>query len=239
MDKSSRMLFKCLLLFVYVFFSLMMCKASESCAPSGGERQLFKKKYTFTAKWFLQNIPTWKKILRNFKGKPDVHYLEIGLFEGCSFFWMLENIITHPTSTATGIDPFPKAKVEKHFMSNLELSGFKHKVKILKIWSQKVLRNLPDNSFDIIYIDGDHSSAGVLVNAIFCWPLLKKGGLLIFDDYLWLNDDNKKPPTGKPKMAVDAFLSSLKLQIDVVMKSYQVIIRKNKFLYWEKTENTK
>lgn len=239
MDKSSRILIKCLILFLFVFFSLTLCKASESSAPTGEERLLFKKKYTFTAKWFPQNIPTWEKILRDFKGKPDVHYLEIGLFEGCSFFWMLENILTHPTSTATGIDPFPKAKVEKVFMSNLELSGFKNKVKVLKTWSQEVLRKLPDNSFDIIYIDGDHSAAGVLVNAIFCWPLLKKGGLLIIDDYLWHNNNDKKPPREKPKIAVDAFLSSLELQMDVVIKSYQVIIRKKKFLYWEKTENTK
>lgn len=239
MDKSSRMLIKCLLLLLFVFFSPPMDNSSESYASSRGEQQLFKKKYTFTAKWFPQNIPTWEKVLKNFKGKPDVRYLEIGLFEGCSFFWMLENILTHPTATAVGIDPFPQAKVEKVFMSNLELSGFKNKVKILKTWSQKELRKFPDQSFDIIYIDGDHTAAGVLVNAIFCWPLLKKGGLLIIDDYLWHNDNDKKPPTEKPKIAVDGFLSSLKSQIDVVIKSYQVIIRKKKFLYWEETQKSK
>ena len=237
MNKSIGMLIKCIVLIFLISFSLPVSMSSESGASSRVKGNSLKKKYNFSTDWFSMNIPRWEKILRDFKGKPGINYLEIGLFEGRSFFWMLENILTHSTSTATGIDPF-SPKVEEVFMSNLKLSGLQDKVKVLKGYAQVEVRNLPDHSFDIIYIDGDHSSAGVLVNAVFCWRLLRKGGLLIFDDYGWHKNNAKKPPTAKPQIAVDGFLASLKRQIDVIHKQYQCIIRKKEFLYWEKERHT-
>ncbi len=44
--------------------------------------------------------------MAKYRGKPDVHYLEIGVHEGRALFWVLENIFTHPTSTLTGVDLF-------------------------------------------------------------------------------------------------------------------------------------
>ncbi|MCM8831199.1 MAG: hypothetical protein NC918_03280 [Candidatus Omnitrophica bacterium] len=61
-------------------------------------------KYTFQETFFSSRIPIFKKVLETFKDKPNVHYLEIGVFEGRSFFWRLENILTHPTPTATGVE---------------------------------------------------------------------------------------------------------------------------------------
>ena len=36
--------------------------------------------------------------------------------------------------------------------------------------------------FDIVYIDADHSRSAVLADSVMAWPLLRTGGLLIWDD---------------------------------------------------------
>jgi predicted O-methyltransferase YrrM len=155
----------------------------------------YQKKYHFrqgTENFFGQHVPVWTKALDRYKGKPGVNYLEVGLFEGQSLLWMLENILTHPTARATGIDPFSDpiyaskdSKTYKEILySNLNASGSEDKARIIEGYSQTELRKLPLESFDIIYIDGSHNSADVLEDAILSWRLLKDGGVLIFDDYL-------------------------------------------------------
>ena len=49
-----------------------------------------------------------------------------------------------------------------------------------------VLRRLPLESFDIIYIDGSHAVNDVLEDAVLSFRLLKPEGILIFDDYRWV-----------------------------------------------------
>ena len=67
----------------------------------------YQKEYNFTSDWFTPHIPIWEKVLSPLKGKPDIRYLEIGVFEGRSSLWIAENILTHPSSHLTVIDPFP------------------------------------------------------------------------------------------------------------------------------------
>ncbi|MDH4195934.1 MAG: class I SAM-dependent methyltransferase [Candidatus Aminicenantes bacterium] len=184
----------------------------------------YKKNYTFTADWFYTRIETWNKILAPFKNRADVAYLEIGVFEGRSLLWMLENVLTHPSARATGIDKFSGA-LEKRFRDNLDLSGAASKVKVIKGYSNVELRKLSINSFDIIYIDGSHLGKDVFVDAALSWSLLKKSGVLIFDDYGW----TVAPlPEDRPKMAIDAFLALFKKEIQVLEKGYQVIVTKQR-----------
>jgi len=163
--------------------------------------------------------------MRPFKGKPNIHYLEIGVYEGRSAFWMLENILTHPTSRLTCIDIFPK-KIEERFYANLKKSGFKDKVTVIKGFSQQVLRALSENSFDIIYIDGGHTADNVLSDTVLSWPLLKEEGIMIFDDYLIRQREN--PPHMKPKIAIDAFITVYINHIEIINRGYQVVLKKRK-----------
>ena len=57
----------------------------------------------------------WENHLKEFKGKPDIHALEIGAHEGLSTVWQLENILTDPTSTITSIDIFLEKEIEDRF----------------------------------------------------------------------------------------------------------------------------
>lgn len=52
--------------------------------------------------------------------------------------------------------------------------------------SSKRLGQLPDQSFDWLYIDGDHSYAGVRRDAEVALKKIRPGGTLIFNDYtMW------------------------------------------------------
>lgn len=182
------------------------------------------EKYTFTSDWFTHNIPNWTHVLNDMKGKPGLAYLEIGPYEGRSFFWVLDNILTHPSSMAIAIDIF-NGDVEQRFFDNMRRSGQSLKIKLIKGFSQQKLRDLKLNSFDLIYIDGDHRSKGVLMDAILSWDLLKDGGILIFDDYKLSYD---LPMEMRPEFAIDVFLTLFPDESQILIKEYQLIVRKTK-----------
>jgi predicted O-methyltransferase YrrM len=189
-----------------------------------GQVEHNKKEYEFTQDWFTVRIPKWTEILEPFKGKPNLHYLEIGVHEGRSALWMLENILTHPTARITCLDIFVVKDTYDRFLANLKLSGFEDKTTIIKGKSQTTLRSLPFDSYDIVYIDGSHVAPDVLLDAALSWDLLKRGGIMIFDDYMW---EWELPPQERPKIAIEAFLRIFKNELQVLHQEYQIIIKKN------------
>ena len=81
--------------------------------------------------------------------------------------------------------------------------------------------------FDLIYIDGSHFFNDVLIDAIKSFELLKKGGIIIFDDFLWaLNNSSEYPPKEIVIGAINVFLKSKKGKYEILFVSYQLIIRK-------------
>jgi len=105
---------------------------------------------------------------------------------------MQQNILIHQNSQATVVDPFERSETHSDsfevFCNNLK--DYNNKTKIHKGFSGVVLKTLKEESYDIIYIDGDHTAFAAYNDAILSYPLLKKGGILIFDDYLWHGHDH-------------------------------------------------
>jgi len=168
----------------------------------------------------------------------ECKYLEIGSFEGASLLYMFENVLTLSTrSNAVVIDPF-----DNFNNCNNQLDVFKNNVQnyldrttILQGFSQNELPKLMPNTFDVIYIDGDHTSKGVLSDAILSFPLLKSGGLMIFDDYLWVfcgshTVNNITHPLlshpDNPYIGINTFLETNKDTIQILVSNWQVIICK-------------
>jgi predicted O-methyltransferase YrrM len=191
-----------------------------------------KTNYIFTVDWFSYNIPVWTQYLRELKDKPDLRFLEIGSFQGRSTVWLLENILTNDTSAITCIDTF-EGSVEHiiNFQNDIKnlfdifshnISKFKNKVNIIKDKSQVALKQI-NEQYDFIYIDGDHKASSVIEDAILSFSLLKKGGIMIFDDYQWFG---MKKFIDNPKPAIDAFLEIYADKLTVLYKDYQVIIEK-------------
>ena len=179
--------------------------------------------YEFTYDWFTSAVPIWTRVLAPYAGRPETHYLEVGVFEGRSAIWMLNNILTHPTSTLTGIDLFP-GDLKERYLANLQLSGAAEKAITIAGRSQDELRNLKPDSYDIIYIDGGHTADMVLADAVLCWDLLKVGGLLIFDDYRWKREEY--PAEVRPGVSIESFITAYRNFLELVHLDYQAIVRK-------------
>ena len=192
--------------------------------------KVYLKQYDFSEDMFTLNIPVWEKVLEQFKGKANMNYLEVGTYEGGSVIWMLENILTDPTAKMTAIDIFQGPYKDKYF-ANIELSGLSNKVTTITNYSQLALRDLPLESFDIIYIDGSHAKNDVLEDAVLSWRLLREGGLLIFDDYRYVQcyrDENISGNSAFPKIAIDLFVQCFDKQFEVVHNASQLILRRIK-----------
>lgn len=191
-------------------------------ANASAERALkHQQDHQFPLDYASQHVRNWENWFAEFKNQPNVNYLEVGSMHGRSAVWFLETVLTHPSATASCVDPFEGPGFEPHFDHNLRKFGAKlakHKGR-----SERELPRLPRNHYDIIYIDGAHQAANVLLDAHLCWPLLKNGGLLLFDDYLWRIE---KPPAERPKMAIDLFLESHADRLILLHKRYQVLVRK-------------
>ena len=145
---------------------------------------------SFSQNWFeglsKKNFETLKTLIDI--NKP-INFLEIGCFQGNCHLWMYNNILVNPDSKSTVIDPFETSLTHPNSSYDLFCSNLKNyldKITICKGFSDAILPTLEKNSFDIIYIDGDHTSIAAYNDAINSLSLLKKGGIMIFDDYLWV-----------------------------------------------------
>jgi len=182
----------------------------------------------FTYDWFntsgRQNFADI--LIPEFKDKP-FNYLEIGCFEGQATCWVLENL---PLANVSVVDTFESGEdlkhlnyenLEKNFITNI--SNYNSKVSIYNGRSDSKLKTLPSQSFDFIYIDGSHMAKNVLHDAIVGWLLLKDGGIMAFDDYGWAVPFEEY---NRPKMAIDSFLNCYETYYDLILKSYQVWVRR-------------
>ena len=117
----------------------------------------------------------------------DIKYLEIGSFQGASTYYMFNSLLNE-NSIATIIDPFENSNSEavgdlNKFKNNLD--GYLNRIDIRKDYSTNVLDNLEKESYDVIYIDGSHLANDVYYDLEHTFPLVKSGGIIICDDYLW------------------------------------------------------
>jgi predicted O-methyltransferase YrrM len=146
--------------------------------------------------------------------------LEIGCYEGRATVWLLENIATHPDATIKCIDIAEQAS----FRQNILAARSPEKVRLEIGRSQNLLRLYPANAFDFVYVDGSHETVDVLEDAVLSFRLLRRGGIMGFDDFKW---KDQAFPDATPKLAINAFLSIYGRKITVLMKDYQVWIRKD------------
>jgi predicted O-methyltransferase YrrM len=103
-------------------------------------------------------------------------------------------------------------------------SEFKDRITVMQGYSDKVLRKMePVEQYDVAYIDGSHYTCDVLADAILTFPLVKSGGLIIFDDYNWPIHEGT---LANPKMGINAFVACYADKLDVVSIAYQLIVRK-------------
>jgi predicted O-methyltransferase YrrM len=108
--------------------------------------------------------------------------------------------------------------------ANLIASGHQNKVKFHLGRSVDILRTLPLGAYDFAIIDGSHWTMNVLEDMVHSFRLLKIGGIMESDDYMW--DDPQWNQEGRPREAIDAFLSIYATKIKILQKDWLVWVQK-------------
>ena len=107
------------------------------------------------------------------------------------------------------IDPLFRGQYSK-FLKNTH--AIREHVIIYRDYSDHVLPTLNKKNYDFIYIDGDHSEKGVYLDAINAYPLIKKEGIILFDDYNW---QHKSQVT---KNGIEKFIKEYENHITVLFR---------------------
>ncbi|CAE6769937.1 class I SAM-dependent methyltransferase [Paraburkholderia haematera] len=204
--------------------------------------------FQFTNSWFNQTArDVWDQLLPQFN---PTKIIEIGSYEGASACYLIESLAQqrpielHCVDTweggiehqAGGVAQTDMTAVEARFRHNVELAAGRHpgraEIVVHKGFSDDCLaRMISDGKkgyFDFVYIDGSHQAPDVLCDAVLGFKLLRTGGVIAFDDYLWCEDPaSGKDPLRCPKPAIDAFvnLNFRKLQV-LSAPLYQLYVQK-------------
>jgi predicted O-methyltransferase YrrM len=181
--------------------------------------------------WFDVQRYNFEFQLQHLKGKPNLRFLQIGAYTGDASVWLCQNVLTDFTSILIDVDTWSGSNESEHSNINFDevYEHYESRVKVykkvirLKMTSDQYLAGDNEVQFDFIYIDGDHTAAQVARDAEGAWGLLKSGGILAFDDYLWGPD---LKPEDTPKPAIDKFLKEHEGEYVQLVDSYQVWIRK-------------
>jgi len=201
--------------------------------------------FKFSRKWFLnRNLPTFRDHLfpllePKIREQEPITYLELGVFEGMSMVWMLQHVISKcEESRAVGIDPWlMTTKLDNVKMENVRASAaynvspWSPKVKLIRGCSCEVLRRMcgrggyegiGKRTVDVSMIDGNHFDYAVIDDVRHVIPLVKKGGIILFDDV-----ENDKPKANHVKQGIQAWLELDKPPVKQIFKhryveAYQV-----------------
>ena len=193
------------------------------------EDQIYKNFSTtnLSHKWFCNNL---NFLSNSFKDVINIkNILEIGSYEGRSAIFFLNNFIysnIHCIDTWSGSDEhdnFDFSVIEKNFDSNTSTFQSNNRLKKFKMNSNEFFLS-NSKKYDLIFVDGDHSSDQVKIDIDNSWKILNKGGYLILDDYMWwFYKDLKKNPSS----SLNSFIINHISEISSLKIWHQVIIKKN------------
>jgi cephalosporin hydroxylase len=179
------------------------------------------RSFRFSQDWFSNHIPAWEKVLSRIR---PLRVIEIGCYEGRATSYLIERCSEFGPLWLSCIDtwcgsvdlaPSQMVGVEDRFDHNVALAISKVDTPInyrkLKQPSSSALIQLlstGEKRFDLIYIDGSHTAPDVLLDAVLAFRLLRIGGVMIMDDYLWTMEPQRSVDLlNTPKLAIDAFTS--------------------------------
>ena len=187
----------------------------------------------FSTDWATSHFSVWRQVLAPWRSR-DIHLLEIGSWEGRSAIFFLNYLrnsrIVCIDTFGGGVEhqtyaPFSAqlSLIEQRFDRNV--APFGSRVQKIKSASVPALKQLAAQrrQFDLAYIDGSHLRDDVAADSANTWPLIKLGGIVIWDDYSWSPD---APPEQRPQPAIDAFLAAHEGQYRLLAKGLQVIVRR-------------
>ena len=178
-------------------------------------------------------------------GGKEINILEIGTFAGTSVIKFLEILpnskavvidkwenyeehnygISNSNNQETNMSNIEENNIEKIFYENITAMNMESRLKIFKGNSFDILLSLMTVhkfSFEFIYVDGSHTLLDSYADILLSFNLLKKGGVIGIDDYLY----NKENLLESPFKGVNTFIEKYNKEIKVLSKGYRVFIEK-------------
>jgi predicted O-methyltransferase YrrM len=149
-------------------------------------------------------------IANSYPNDYKLNYVEIGCYAGGSACLMLQRENTNVFSIDLGNPINPEIvkqninKLNKHNNNYLYIKGSSHDLETLNTLIKYI------DEIDVLFIDGDHTHEGVIMDFVIYSKLVKSGGYIIFDDY----NDYQHSPEVKP--AVDNIISNLKNSYNII-----------------------
>lgn len=171
-------------------------------------------------------------LISHFSNRP-VRLLQIGAYTGDASVWLYENVLKNSDSVLVDVDTWEGSEEPVHYEMNwhtvetlydLKTSAAKDNRKIVKYkgTSDEFFKNNRE-TYDFIYIDGDHTAYGVLKDAVSAYECLNINGIIAFDDYQW---SAGLGAIKEPRMAIDAFSTVYQDRIEELVNGYQRWFRK-------------
>jgi predicted O-methyltransferase YrrM len=204
---------------------------------------LLGSEYQFSVDWFSKRIPALEEV---FQAAPPSHLLEIGSYEGRSTCYFLETYGVGRDFAIVCVDTWEGGvehdragmmSVEQRFDHNtaiaLAKTAGRGRISKLKGHSGDVLCRLisadQGGVFDAVYIDGSHQAPDVLLDSVLSFKLVRTGGFMVFDDYLWcMEREGQQDLLNMPKIAIDAFTTIYQRKIRILgwHPFYQLYVQK-------------
>jgi predicted O-methyltransferase YrrM len=187
----------------------------------------------FRNDWFSLNIIDLESVFSTLELRRDLAILEIGSFEGMSACYFLDRFKDNIARLVCvdsweGSMEHTNAEIDgasANFDANVAAFGGAGKVQKIALPSQEGLSLMQKDGalFDLVYIDGSHTAADVEADGDAAWPLLKVGGIVVFDDYLWeaYSDASLTPLAG-----VHRFFEKHRESVETIRIGYQISFRR-------------
>jgi predicted O-methyltransferase YrrM len=176
-------------------------------------------------------IKNFNKYLSNFIDKPNLNFLQIGVYVGTSSEWLLKNILTNNSSKLYDVDIWDE-KNKRWGGENEETVYDQNIKKYTNVIKNKMLSNdffkINTLFFDFIYIDGGIEKDETYKDIENSFNFLKNNGLIIVDDYEYAGEYKKNiidyPPVRQ--YDVDRFILKNKEKIYNKISNGQIILKK-------------
>lgn len=190
------------------------------------------KKLSFQQRdFFINNIISWLYVFDKYNlYYKKMNVLEIGSYEGRSSFFLLKYLKKIELTCVDTFKPFHELneynkkkfdKIYRNFKKNT--SKYSKKLFIVKNTSFNFFK-INKKKFDLIYVDGSHKYKDVLNDARRAFNCLNVNGIIIFDDFLWQINSQKKMPIN----ALIKFLKENVGKLKILYVDYQLVIKKIK-----------
>jgi hypothetical protein len=174
-----------------------------------GNKKKLDERYTLNQSWYDALLNTDMVLCSREEAKdlrldPEAkrQIVEIGVYEGASSAFWSDFYMNHSESRLISIDPFTGSsehhekpenypeleRIELTARGNIAKSDNAAKIEILKGCSWDVFPELnrrfgSEPWIDLLYIDGAHDPTSVARDTTLYVPMVKSGGVVIFDDY--------------------------------------------------------